>query len=371
MEELQDAIEDAQYVNAIANQEDGPRPVLPWETPTDEQRNKWEAANPDAHTLEWVLHQPIGFFLFSQYVKQTEYLRINFCEEVIRFKKLRGKERMKKANHLLQDYLQPCTIDNVDHIAKTEIEEYDLARPLPARSLQEEEVKKLVTVNMDYPICSESAVGLKGPVRAEVFDDFKLAQENDKMSLKHESMRDVRPLGSFSGHSLLSTEREESPTATTDDVEESQHDSKSKDLSGDSAHSNVSLVKERAAPSRASSTHETKAKRMASSISEPSGGSNQNLTQRLKSLRSRQVPHNVFEKAEQVVMESLRNDYWSSFIAEENGLFVKFKNFMWYQDRTVIPDDFFVMRVLGRGGFGLVTGTYCWVRLAVLTIFLI
>ena len=42
MEELQDAIEDAQYVNAIATQEEGPRPVLAWEIPTEEQLAAWE-----------------------------------------------------------------------------------------------------------------------------------------------------------------------------------------------------------------------------------------------------------------------------------------------------------------------------------------
>jgi hypothetical protein len=29
---------------------------------------------------------------------------------------------------------------------------------------------------------------------------------------------------------------------------------------------------------------------------------------------------------------------------------------MWHRDRKVADDDFFLMRVLGRGGFGLVTG---------------
>jgi hypothetical protein len=35
MEELQDAIEDAQYLSAVSSVEDGPRPVLPWEIPTE------------------------------------------------------------------------------------------------------------------------------------------------------------------------------------------------------------------------------------------------------------------------------------------------------------------------------------------------
>jgi hypothetical protein len=55
-------------------------------------------------------------------------------------------------------------------------------------------------------------------------------------------------------------------------------------------------------------------------------------------------------------MESLRRDYWEKF--KESEEFARLKNFLWYQDRRVVPEDFFVMRVLGRGGFGLVTGMY-------------
>ena len=42
MEELADAIEDAQYVNAISTQDHGPKPVLPWDKPSEEQLAIWE-----------------------------------------------------------------------------------------------------------------------------------------------------------------------------------------------------------------------------------------------------------------------------------------------------------------------------------------
>ena len=64
----------------------------------------------------------------------------------------------------------------------------------------------------------------------------------------------------------------------------------------------------------------------------------------------------LFDKAETVVMESLRRDYWNLFL--ESQEFLKAKQFLWYQDRPVVPEDFYIMRVLGRGGFGLVNGTY-------------
>jgi hypothetical protein len=71
---------------------------------------------------------------------------------------------------------------------------------------------------------------------------------------------------------------------------------------------------------------------------------------------SQAVSASVFDDAERVVMESLRRDYWESFLESEH--YRKLKNFLWYRDRPVVPGDFFVMRVLGRGGFGLVNGEY-------------
>jgi hypothetical protein len=67
------------------------------------------------------------------------------------------------------------------------------------------------------------------------------------------------------------------------------------------------------------------------------------------------ISSDIFDKAEQVILESLKNDYWKSF--QESTYHTKLKNFLWFKDRKVVPDDFLTMRVLGRGGFGLVYGT--------------
>jgi hypothetical protein len=63
---------------------------------------------------------------------------------------------------------------------------------------------------------------------------------------------------------------------------------------------------------------------------------------------------NLFDRAEAIVMEMLRRQYWDRF--QESEQYKKMDNFHWYRDRTVVPEDFFILRVLGRGGFGLVTG---------------
>jgi len=67
MEELQDAIEDAQYMNAV--HDDSPKPSKPWnfmEKPALHSFIKDKRANkPQTVTLEAICATPTGFFLVS------------------------------------------------------------------------------------------------------------------------------------------------------------------------------------------------------------------------------------------------------------------------------------------------------------------
>jgi hypothetical protein len=54
-----------------------------------------------------------------------------------------------------------------------------------------------------------------------------------------------------------------------------------------------------------------------------------------------------------IVIETLQRQYWNSF--NESEQHKKMDNFHLYRDRTEVPEDFFMLRVRGRGGFGLVT----------------
>ena len=75
---------------------------------------------------------------------------------------------------------------------------------------------------------------------------------------------------------------------------------------------------------------------------------------RRQSRARKYLPDSLFDKAEAIVIESLRRQYWDAFTESEQ--YKKMDNFHWYKDRRVVPEDFFILRVLGRGGFGLVTG---------------
>jgi len=67
MEELQDAIEDAQYMNAM--HDDLPKPTKEWKFPTQEERDAYcssvLAKNPNAFEAEAICTGSLGLYLVS------------------------------------------------------------------------------------------------------------------------------------------------------------------------------------------------------------------------------------------------------------------------------------------------------------------
>jgi hypothetical protein len=66
------------------------------------------------------------------------------------------------------------------------------------------------------------------------------------------------------------------------------------------------------------------------------------------------LPEDMFDEAVVIIVEIMKEKHWKGFLESEQ--YTKLLNFLWFRDRTVVEEDFFLMRVLGRGGFGLVTG---------------
>jgi hypothetical protein len=323
MEELQDAIEDAQYVNAIATQVEGPRPVLSWDIPTEEQLAEWESNTRRAakkvrrtpqdtgRTLEpfscdWYLSSAIGLYLFSDYLKNVcnDYLRINFLEEILRWRKLRGKLTIDRAKKIVQVYLKELPVDEVTGETlspeRTLIVEYDLSRPNPP--VFDAELKKLSQVCWD-PFKKTNCLGLKAEIVDEISSTIKAVEKAFASNQKRKSEQAIEQ-ASASGETASSDGSNPVDPALRKQIEK------------------YSSLRELTSPSR-------------------------NKDGAL-------VPDIIFDKADALVVESLRQQYWVGFTQSEQ--FSKLRNFLWFQDRRVVPDDFFTMRVLGRGGFGSVIG---------------
>mmetsp|Transcript_7342 Transcript_7342/g.10681 ORF Transcript_7342/g.10681 Transcript_7342/m.10681 type:complete len:177 (+) Transcript_7342:205-735(+) len=160
MDDLQDVIEDAQYVNAVVCADWGPRPVVRWNVPTEGQVDEWrheknkqlkqkpgelimtdappksnkntsdEKGN-DLHehqpqqssssttlllldmedplqSYEYICSEPLRFFLFPQYVKDVreDYIRMKCAEEVTLYKKMHGNFVLaEKAVEIAKEYV--------------------------------------------------------------------------------------------------------------------------------------------------------------------------------------------------------------------------------------------------------------------------
>lgn len=345
MEELQDAIEDAQYVNAISSVDDGPRPVLPWEIPAEEQLAAWKESkkkiegSPAPFEFEWTLSHALGFFLFSAYLKEVchDYVLINFMEEVARWKSTQGRFRAEKTSFIASNYLLSPKIAAKDHTAsvqthatseesiagegestpesaepadstaaaasallvpkfelppKTEISEYDYLCREPV-SVSAEEIKELSSQNSDP---TKNCIAVGGEVLQTILT-------------KLDKLRNTPGYNSLPSYSLHGKGADDEGKGDGDDVTSSEEVVKS------------------------------------------------NERTRLLSLMSNDLPQSLFDSAEAIVAENVREKHWAGF--EGSEYYTKLLNFLWFQDKKVVEEDFFVMRVLGRGGFGLVTGKLC------------
>jgi hypothetical protein len=562
MEELADAIEDAQYVNAIATQDDGPRPVLRWEKPTEVELEAWEKAiwsrytaststastcltnnstESDSHnnnnnnnndpaaaaasfsspavpfSLEWTCQQQIGYFLFSQYVKQVhgDYPRMNFSEDVCRFLRLPANSQAARfllAVQMTRHYLgldqarvvveqrnsssKPmsititssssstaaggsngcCECEQPDESTKnknaaigeqpaaaastsndvvdaskesctnsaraapvyyswpmpprSEINEYSLARPIrwPAKyqvdsgasdnaphhsgpsfdrrqsvdsllmtrtqqanrmtvasntafphvtshptgsstknsasevsQMTRQELQAMFDLCHDYPYCSESVVGVRGPILQEIQTAIQTVaatmvkqrpQKKKEGSSSNSFSCLLRDGSSSSLHlpvvPIMPPVPERKTTTTTTTSNTGNGAAAAGSVEKESAH-----TPESPNDNETTTTSQTRGLRTGLSRSAVVPGSQQYPS----TVHEPYLPTDMFDKAEYVVMESLRRQYWDGFV--QSSYFTKMKHFLWYQDRKVQADDFFIMRVLGRGGFGLVTGTCC------------
>ena len=352
MEELQDAIEDAQYVNAISAQDDGPRPVLPWEIPTAEQLERWKAQK--EITLDFYLCSAIGLFLFSAFLKDNcnDHVRINFVEDVIRCRRLKGRQRVDKAKRIINTYFKAPTNDSCGNIIlpeKTEIDEYELERPVA----QVLDLEQLFEKNMD-PTNRICLLGLDGPLLDEILTGI---QEIEKSRATYKKERALSLETSL--YTQLECNHGENPKdlsselSTTKESEQEEVDEVANGTQTMSDSEKGTRIKAR--------QPEQAAKEMAPVVDRITVGEKKDdhkrfpLPRRDESIEGpMNIPDSFFDKAEAVVVEGLRRQYWEDFVISEQH--TKLLNFLWYQDRTVVPEDFFVMRVLGRGGFGLVTG---------------
>jgi hypothetical protein len=415
--EFWDVLEDSQYLDAVASVRDGPKPLCKWEIPTSEQLEEWEgrvnarttttterqsSEDKEDHlsvkplTLDWYASCPIGFFFFSAFVKEqhklavkigtatnveTEptpqstdkapesisatpspparktstrndrlaYIRMNFLEDLIRFQKIVIKnstemrpKQVKLLGEMLLEYIQTPKQEqetgNTILPKMTQIRESDLCLPRcsPQRQLgfqtpAEMEAFLVMNHNFDYADkIKENAkgnlVGLKGPL----LTDFTkaLRQWIAATTNFHKS-------GSESSLHINHHPKEENNGGAP--IRE--------DLAADVTNASHTPVV------AASASRNSRPLALKHSTTDLVDGTHHQSG----FLLAIGVLLKVIQHLEILVYEGLKRDYDAKFQAG-SAQYLRMRNFLWYQDRRVVHADFYIMRVLGRGGFGLVSG---------------
>jgi len=382
MEELQDAIEDAQYINAIGAVVDGPRPVLPWDIPEPEELASWKenvlskskqvpssssskkdkkiepSSSPTPFEFEWTLAHALGFFLFSAYLKESvgEHVEINFMEEVLRWKDTQGRFRAEKTSFIVANYLSPLT--EAERKASADAAAAVVAAAEAAAAAAEAAAAAVPPADTDdgttVPTAENGDNGHKaevappppkkappvGPAKTEINEHYMHREPTD---FTEDEIQEIRassdPTKNYVGvggrvlESILERVKklQKSPGYVSLREIHEVEDEEEYDHFNNENHNGIKREDEQ--------TKQLDLTKMRSI---------RNL-----SLISNELPVNLFNQAEVLVAENIREKHWAGFQSSEYH--AKLLNFLWFQDRTVVEEDFFVMRVLGRGGFGLVT----------------
>lgn len=338
MEELQDALEDAQYVNAI-NVYEGPRPIINWPAPTVDEINEWKGGlmqqwehNPNKTALNepfrflWVLSSSIGFYMFSSYLKESagEYLQINFVEEVLRWRKLTGQDRRIQLKNILTNYLMPRPIHPKTNQTclppMTLIGKSNLTYQPVGTILDAERLQKYVEENIK--LTSEKAcIGLDGRVREGIFSSIRRVNCVHTTSTSKTSKNSDQNENSTVEANTIVTSNNEAGGPANDIAETEELDDR---------HDREDAV----------FTEETDTE----------------VIKKNRRLIFLSPEDDIFNMAIQIILESIRLKHWEIFLNEKTGHWSKLMKLLWNKDRPVVVGDFYLMRVLGRGGFGLVTG---------------
>ena len=430
--EFWDALEDSQYLDAVASIQHGPRPICKWEVPTSEQLDEWEQRvrsqskqeaeeNADKDfveplSLDWYVSSPVGFFFFSCFVKDfsqerlqetanspnTEnsssipatdsrddskeptrqesntrernitsttayddnneetlladkfaYTRMNFIEEMLRFQKqIRTAKSKSKQLKYAQSMLKYLEIPEEDPETReiimprmTEIREASLKIPKTTSRTKlglstQVEVETSFALSRDETYKS-NIIGLKGPLLEELVVAIQeWLDNNTRMPVSKGKSMPILP-----GSKLDDSDRSaDEDTLHSTEERGDKHEAVQRYSSPD-----LALVKKPDSNENDKTLAQSTMLLRRVMTDEAANSRNTSSASRISKMES------ILLKAQAIIYESLKRDYGNVFLAGSTQ-YARMRDFLWYQDRRVVYEDFYIMRVLGRGGFGLVSG---------------
>ena len=393
MDDLHDAIENARYEECISEAAERkiPSPILPWSFPDEATLQAWKDKimesyisrrcsksdllphmrksidvlyEPEPFTLEWVLTDSIGFFMFCTYVwdlplKQfkailsstSNHSSFNVSSAVLD----EGNVDSKSSNHISPPRERPG-LSKHSSVARFHRDSYEdsaqfLSTHFSVYHARYAHVKFMIDVIRYQRVVrqvknGDSAARLVLEKKVEhLMDRYILSKRySGRKNLDHlgKEYDDIARMPSVRRVSLGTGEN------VDDDAVIGVYD---EEEGGDKDDSNVSKredpVKMEDHKSGRNSTKVSVTRTCCLGI----GG--KPLEDTISAVESG-PPYtlDLFQEIELYVVAQLKHFYWNSFTSFP--VYTRLLNFLWYRDKKVVEEDFIHIRKLGRGGFGLV-----------------
>ncbi|ETK73149.1 AGC/GRK/BARK protein kinase [Phytophthora nicotianae] len=370
MDELHDAIQDAQYIGAVTNSQRGP--TAAFYNPSSNELTQFvdrqeRALGNDWLGLENLLDMPLGFYFFRRFCEAEQHgsQKLDFLVEVTKFRTLQTPEqRSMKAREIWDLFFGNATPGLAVHTPTREngLTIWTPATRTESRLHQTSPISPATASTSPGSEYSPSAggrgtnlhsppVGRPSPTRMSLgcLDELNVASMTTNGIVfwrKNESSvtrADVRSI-------FNSVSTEASPLGVGGDVvQRISAVFKRKQADSDRGDS-MNCVRDSSPTSPTTSTVSTSELNdlgMESSVSKLRSDKRLSSDSRISALT-------LFDELEACVLCSLEQYHLKAFRA--SAFHKRLIAFLFLQKRRVSEDDFTVLRVLGRGGFGMVNG---------------
>ncbi|CAM9752358.1 unnamed protein product [Ascophyllum nodosum] len=359
MEELQDAIEDVQYLQAVNSKDSGPNATESWPLPSEKDLEDFNTErlrkDPQCYSLETICSGVLGLYLFGAFcIQRKEVAKYEFILDVVRYRHLRTpKLRMRFARGIISKFLGDVNTphEEVDVlVGKAPLKRENAIFPVDLERMRQEvqtdggaganrlgvrgeRVKQLTS--MVWPAarpCRRPQTGVVASHRCWQDDGDEGGEcsrvqtadmsEVDDRSDAADILERHKPAGDACAPTVPNT-----------------------DPPGHGIHHSPT---EAAELLQADAPHDGNAKNMT--------GRNDDLGTPVLELSAgaQDYPSDLFDYLEVYVFDHLRRSLHADFLLSSH--FQEYTRFLHVQHRPVKESDFILFRVLGRGGFGAVNG---------------
>lgn len=360
MDELHDAIQDAQYIGAVTNAHRGPSAAF--YTPTQSELAQFvekqeRALGADWLSLENILDQPLGFYFMRRFcdAEQHGVRKLEFLTEVTKYRALVSLEqRVSKARSVWDQFCTAASdgscspglsgdagpLTGPSHQCVVDVAESHRTLGSPVSTVTSSPAP---TLSVSSPSDTD---GRPDSTRPGSFSRFKLG-----------SLQDLN-VASITTNGIIFWRKGESSIKASDVVSVSKlyrecaSEASPIGVGGDVVARIGAVLKRRTGHSKSAAGMLVDASGTPTHSQSTSGRSNDRAASSDSSVKS--CPISLFDELEACVLYSLEQMHLKDFRA--SVFHRRLVSFLYLQTKRVNEDDFTVLRVLGRGGFGMVNG---------------